>query len=85
MAGKSFEGTVHSTKQEKTIVVSVKRQFKEGRTGKIVTRQKHYAVHCEDANVSTGDTVRFTECRRLSKTKKFRYLKITRKAEKVVN
>ena len=84
MAKKAFLGTVSSAKMEKTIVVTAKRQLQESRTGKIVTVSKKYKVHCENTEVAEGDTVSFTECRPLSKDKKFRFLKVTRKAEQVL-
>jgi len=84
MAKKAFVGTVSSAKMEKTLVVTAKRQLQEPRTGKIVTVSKKYKVHCEADGIAEGDTVLFTECRLLSKDKKFRFLKVTRKAEQVL-
>ncbi|NCN26833.1 30S ribosomal protein S17 [bacterium] len=84
MAGKTFIGIVTSTKMDKTLVVSAERQFQETRTGKIVSSKKKYKVHYEAADVSEGDQVLFTECRPISKQKKFRFLKTIRKAEKVL-
>ena len=84
MAGKIFEGKVKSDKMDKTLVVSVHRKFREGRTGKIVQTRKNYMVHCEDESISAGDRVQFCESRPYSKNKKWRYLKVLTKAEKVL-
>lgn len=81
MPGKEFFGTVTSDKMEQTLVVSVDRRYKERRTGKIVSARKKYKIHCEDNTVATGDSVSFMESRAYSKTKKFRFLKLLKKAE----
>lgn len=80
MSGKTFEGTVTSTKMAKTLVVAVSRRFQETRTGKIVSTRKNYKVHSENNEVKSGDFVSFQECRPISKHKKFRMLEILKKA-----
>ncbi len=80
MSGKEFSGVVSSNKMQKTLVVVVDRRYKERRTGKIVSARKKYKVHCEEA-LNVGDTVLFTESRPYSKDKKFRFLKLLKKAE----
>jgi small subunit ribosomal protein S17 len=84
MSAKVFEGTVSSNKMQKTLVVTVTRQFQESRTGKIVYRDSKYKVHCESPDVAVGDKVEFSECRPMSKDKKFRFLKITRKIQQAL-
>lgn len=83
MANKSFEGTVTSNKMTKTLVVSVVRRFREGRTGKIVSSHKKYKIHSEDATVQPGDLVSFAECRPLSRDKRFRLLTVIKKAQAI--
>lgn len=80
MSGRTIEGTVTSTKMTKTVVVTVDRRFQERRTGKIVSTRKKYKVHNENAAVQNGDIVSFQECRPISKDKKFRLLKVLKKA-----
>jgi len=82
---KVFEGVVKSAKNQKTIVVSVSRKFKEERTGKIVSSRKNYMVHCEDETIVSGDQVQFLECRPYSKNKKWRFIKTLKKAEAAVS
>ncbi|MBP7843342.1 MAG: 30S ribosomal protein S17 [Proteobacteria bacterium] len=84
MSGRTFQGVVTSAKMQKTIVVSVGRQFQELRTGKIVKTMNKYKVHCEDTSVAAGDKVEFVECRPLSKNKRFRFLKLVGKAIQAV-
>lgn len=80
MSGKTFEGTVTSTKMTKTLVVTVSRRFQEKRTGKIVSTRKNYKVHNENTEVKPGDFVSFQECRPISKFKKFRMIELIKKA-----
>lgn len=81
MAGKIFEGIVLSNKMTKTITVKVGRKFREERTGKIVSSQAKYKVHCDDKTVKPGDVVSFTECAPISKDKKFRMIKVLSKSD----
>ncbi len=84
MSARTFEGTVKSNKMQKTLVVTVTRQFQESRTGKIVYRDKKYKVHSEDNTVNEGDLVLFSECRPMSKDKKFRLVKIVKQIQQAL-
>jgi small subunit ribosomal protein S17 len=82
MASKVFEGTVTSTKMAKTLVVSIVRKIRDDVTGKTMTANKKFKVHCEDnSKINVGDRVSFTPCKPFSKEKKFRYLAVMSKAE----
>ena len=81
MAGKVYEGIVLSNKMQKTLVVQVGRKQREPVTGKIVSTRQKYKVHCEDGSVKAGDRVAFTDCRPLSREKRFRFLKLVQKVE----
>ncbi len=78
---KSFVGIVTSDKMDKTIVVSIEDHVKHPVYGKIVKRTKR--VHAHDANneCGVGDTVLIMETRPLSKTKRWRLVKIIEKAK----
>jgi small subunit ribosomal protein S17 len=65
-------GLVVSDKADKTIVVKVERRYAHPLYGKGVTRTKKYHVHDEKNEYQVGDTVRITETRPLSKTKRWR-------------
>jgi small subunit ribosomal protein S17 len=65
-------GLVVSDKADKTIVVQVERRLAHPLYGKGVARTKKYHVHDEKNEYKVGDTVRITETRPLSKTKRWR-------------
>jgi len=81
MAGKLYQGTVVSNKMQKTIVVSIGVRGKDPLTGKTVSRQRKFKVHNENTEINMGDVVEFTECRPISKDKKFRLTKLLQKSE----
>lgn len=65
-------GVVVSDKADKTIVVKVERRLAHPLYGKGVARTKRYQVHDEANEYKVGDTVRISETRPLSKTKRWR-------------
>lgn len=78
---KSFTGTVVSDKSDKTITVVVDRYKKHRLYGKRVKVSKKYSVHDENNEAKVGDIVNFMSCRPISKTKRFRLVKIVTVAE----
>ena len=68
-------GVVISDKMEKTIVVSVDRQFAHPLYGKRVSSSKKYKVHDEDNTYKTGDEVSFVETYPRSKSKHWEVIK----------
>lgn len=75
---KSFEGTVVSTKPEKTAIVAVERFYTHPLYEKRIRRNKRYPVH-DEVGVKEGDRVRFTETRPISKTKKWIVIEVLKK------
>jgi small subunit ribosomal protein S17 len=73
---KTFIGKVVSDKMEKTITVIVDIYKKDPLYGKRVKQSKKFHVHDENQEAKLGDLVNFMETRPLSKTKRFRLLKI---------
>ena len=65
-------GVVTSDKMDKTVTVSVERRFAHRLYGKGVKRATRYHAHDEKNEYKVGDTVRITETRPLSKTKRWR-------------
>ncbi len=65
-------GVVVSDSMDKTVTVSVGRQFLHPLYGKLLKRTKKYHAHDENNEFQVGDTVRITETRPLSKTKRWR-------------
>lgn len=77
---RQFEGTVLSTKEDKTVHVLVQTTKMHPKYRKQYTTGKKYAVHDETNHAQVGDTVRFEECRPMSKTKRWRILDIITRA-----
>ncbi len=77
---KTRTGVVVSTGMDKTIVVSVQRLLKHSVFGKTIRKSKKLYVHDEENKAGKGDKVLVMECRPLSKSKRWRLLKITEKA-----
>ena len=73
---RSVQGTVSSDKMDKTITVSVERLFKHPKYKKYIRRHSKVHVHDENNEAATGDRVEVMECRPLSKTKRYRLVRI---------
>ncbi|HEY5236194.1 MAG TPA: 30S ribosomal protein S17 [Rhabdochlamydiaceae bacterium] len=72
---KEKEGTVVSTKMQKTVTVRVDRTFLHPEYPKVVTRGKKYYAHCE-IDVKEGQKVRIAETRPISKLKRWRVVEV---------
>ena len=73
-------GTVVSDKMEKSVVVQVERFVQHTVYKKYIKKYKKYAAHDEANQCKTGDIVKITESRPLSKTKRFRVSEIVKRA-----
>lgn len=73
-------GNVTSANMQKTVVVSVVRRVRDRRFHKFLTRRVKYHVHDENNAAKVGDGVEIVESRPMSKTKRWRLLKIVTKA-----
>lgn len=74
-------GIVISTSMNKTITVAVRR-LKEHKLYKKALRQtKKFKAHDEAETCQVGDLVRIRETRPLSKTKRWRLVKVIKRAE----
>lgn len=76
----TFEGVVKSARMDKTIVVDVETKKRHPKYQKLVKYRSRYYVHDEKNEAKVGDTVLIMGCRPLSATKRFRLVKVTRKA-----
>lgn len=74
-------GTVRSISGTKTINVVVGRLVKHPMYGKYVRRQGKLAVHDPRGLAAVGDLVEIVPCRRLSKTKSWRLVRVTRPSD----
>ena len=77
------EGTVVSTKMQKTAIVAIERLIKHSRYKKTIRRTKRVVVHDPDTLCADGDVVRIMETRPLSKRKRWRVVDVIRKAVRV--
>ena len=72
-------GVVSSASGDKTIRVQVSNLVKHPIYGKYIKRLTKYAAHDERNDAKVGDTVDIVPCRRMSKTKSWRLLRIVRR------
>ena len=73
-------GTVVSNKADKTVTVLVERLVKHETYHKIMRRHTKFAAHDDQNDCRIGDKVQISESRPLSKTKRWRVVKIVEKA-----
>lgn len=76
-------GIVVSTKMAKTIVVEVSRRVPHPLYRRIVTRKKKFYAHDEKGQANIGDRVQITECRPLSKLKRWRLTNVIWQAAQI--
>ena len=73
-------GKVVSDKMDKTVVVAIEDHVKHPLIGKIVKKTYKLKAHNEQNECGIGDTVRVMETRPLSKSKRWRVVKVVEKA-----
>ena len=73
-------GTVVSNKADKTVSVLVERLVKHQMYHKYIRRRTKFAAHDNQNDCQIGDKVLITETRPISKTKRWRVVKIVEKA-----
>ncbi len=76
---KRVMGIVSSNKMDKTLVVRVERRKKHPRYGKYIKRTTVYKAHDEGNRANVGDKVEIMETKPLSKTKRWRLVRIVEK------
>jgi small subunit ribosomal protein S17 len=74
------QGTVVSSKGDKTITVKIEQVGRHRRYEKVVRRSRTLHAHDEANQASEGDVVRVVETRPLSKTKRWRLVEILERA-----
>ena len=75
------EGLVSSDGRDKTIAVEVTKRVKFPKYGKFVKRTTRYHAHDEKNEARAGDTVQIAETRPLSRLKRWRLLRIIKRAQ----
>ena len=78
---KTRVGRVVSDKMDKTIVVAIEDHIKHPTYGKIISRTTKIYAHDEENTCGIGDTVELMETRPLSKTKRWRLVRIIEKVK----
>ena len=66
-----MQGKVVKDKNDKTIVVLVKRRYLHPFFSKVITSSKNYHAHDENNKFKIGDSVKIIESRPFSKMKKW--------------
>lgn len=74
-------GTVVSDRMDKTVVVSVERQFAHPLYTKQITRHSKFYAHDETNEYRAGDVVRIEETRPLSRNKRWRVVELLERPE----
>ena len=80
---KTFEGVVVSDKMDKTRIVSVPRSVRHKFYEKIIRKRSKFAVHDETNTSKEGDLVEIMSTRPLSKTKRWRLVRVVKAAQKL--
>ena len=78
---KSRVGYVVSDKMDKTVVIAIEDNVKHPVYGKIIKRTLKVHAHDEKNECGIGDKVEIMETRPLSKTKRWRVVRIIEKAK----
>ena len=74
-------GVVVSNSMEKSIVITVKQKVKHPIYGKFVNKTSRFMAHDEENTCNVGDTVKISETRPLSKSKRWRFVEIIERAK----
>ena len=80
---KTKMGRVVSDRMDKTIVVSVERLARHPLYKRVIRLTTKFKAHDESNDAHVGDTVIITECRPLSRHKRWRVSKIVERAVKL--
>jgi small subunit ribosomal protein S17 len=78
---RTLQGRVVSDKMDKTVTVLVERRVKHPLYGKFVRRSTKVHAHDENNECRLGDVVVVEQSRPLSKTKKWRFIKLVERPD----
>ena len=77
----TLQGVVTSDKMLKTITIEIERRVKHPLYEKFIRRRTRVHVHDENREAHVGDLVEVMETRPISKLKRFRLVRVIRRAE----
>ena len=80
---KTFEGVVVSDRMDKTRVVRVARLVRHPFYEKVMKKSSKFSVHDEDNTSRQGDLVEIMSTRPLSKTKRWRLVRVVKAAPRI--
>lgn len=80
---KTFEGTVVSDKMDKTRIVTVARLVRHPFYEKVTKKSSKFSAHDETNQSRQGDLVEIASTRPLSKTKRWRVVRVIKAAPRV--
>ena len=75
------EGVVVSSNMDKTVVVKISRRIAHSRYKKIITKFSKFHTHDEKNEAQVGDLVEIMETRPISKSKRWRLVRIVKSGE----
>ena len=70
-----------SNSMEKSITITVKQKIKHPIYGKFVNKTTKFMAHDEENTCNVGDTVKISETRPMSKSKRWRLVEIIERAK----
>jgi len=77
---RTMQGRVVSDKMDKSVTVVIERRVKHPLYGKFVRKSSKVHAHDENNECQIGDVVVVEQCRPLSKTKAWRFVKLIERA-----
>jgi len=77
---RTLQGRVVSDKMDKSITVVIERRVKHPLYGKFVRKTTKVHAHDENNECQVGDVVVVEQCRPLSKTKSWRFVRLIERA-----
>ena len=77
---RTLQGRVVSDKMDKSVTVSIERRVKHPIYGKFVRKSTKVHAHDENNECQVGDVVIVEQCRPMSKTKSWRFVKLVERA-----
>ena len=77
----TLQGVVTSDKMLKTITIEIERQVKHPLYEKFIRRRTRVHAHDENREAHVGDLVEVMESRPISKLKRFRLVRVIRRAD----
>lgn len=83
-ARKSFEGIVVSDKMDKTRIIRVERSIRHKFYEKVMRKSSKFAAHDETNASKEGDLVEIMSTRPLSKTKRWRVVRVIKAGPRVL-